>query len=123
MKGNVTAFILRFQEIPSGPGSDCAPTGTTTITAVRAEQIDADTDTEDYGVFGGRRPDLGTITGTFVRAEAADEDPGQRGLLAVPRFPNPALGTQTLTEVRAEDADEDPRTRSYLAIAPICCSS
>lgn len=123
MKGNAIAFILRFQEISSGTCNEGAPTGTTTITAIRAEQIDADPDTKDYGVIGGRRPDLGTITGTFVRAEAADDDPGQRGLSAKPQFSNPSLGTQTLTKVRAEGADEDLRTKSYLAIAPICCSS
>src|SRR5688572_25344477 len=44
-------FILRFQETCLDLGAVNASTGTTTITAVRAEEIDADPDKKRFGAL------------------------------------------------------------------------
>lgn len=115
-------FILRFQEPCLGAEDLAAATGTTTITAVRAEAIDADPDKERFGVLAQSSASEGTRTCTFVRAESADEDPDARCLCAIPLDASPSLGTQTMTRIRAEGVDEDPAS-GRLRVVPTPCSS
>jgi hypothetical protein len=115
-------FILRFQE-PCFDAQDMGvATGTTTITAVRAEAIDADPDKDRFGMLAQLTVSAGTQTCTRVRAEEADEDPDARRLCAIPLDANPSLGTQTMTNVRAEGMDEDPGG-GRLRVMPTPCSS
>lgn len=109
------AFILRFQETcdsdyrdiaRSGtqtgtriqaeqPDADPGPRfgvlpaqmGTTTKSAVKMEQADADFSLSNGNVLPARRaiPQMVTQTVTFVEAEAADRDPGSREHHAIPR--------------------------------------
>lgn len=109
-------FILRFQEMCFGPQVMGASTGTTTITAVRAEEIDADPDKNHFGALPKQLANSGTTTATFTRAEGADKDPDARSLSAIPREAHPSLGTETMTRTRGEAADEDPGGRLLRAI-------
>jgi len=123
MNYTVAPFILRFQEICLGAETEDTFTGTTTFTAVRAEQIDADPDKHHFGVLPEQGASTGTTTATFVRAEGADEDPGACSRCAIPRDASPLSGTETMTRARGEAADQDPGGQRLRAIPPACSLS
>jgi hypothetical protein len=99
-------FILRFQETCDVVEGFCLSSGTETITAVHAEQIDADPDRRRYGVLA-QVADAGTSTKTRILTEHSDED---RGFSPMRMF---AGGTQTATFTRAENGDRDPHERQH----------
>ena len=100
----MTPFILRFQERCSDLDHPGVAAGTTTITAVHAEQIDADPDKKRHGAFVSPQ-NAGTATKTAIRAEGSDSDPGRKDYGALGNPIN--AGTATKTRVQAETSDED----------------
>jgi hypothetical protein len=110
-----SAFILRFQETCATANENVASEGTATITAVRAENVDADPDPSGSRIIP-TQPQLGTKTS--VRSpESEDNYPPSKLFSVIPRNNHSSdAGTQTFTKIRAESADNDLGARQIHSI-------
>src|SRR3984885_12768629 len=102
-----TSFILRFKEDCRDSENENAPSGTKTITKVRAESSDSDWDRSSFSAMRRNSIMAGTGTRTFAGGEGSDNDKDYQAFRDCPPNVNPIAGTQTQTRVRAEAPDED----------------
>ena len=108
------AFILRFQETCLPDQSATVPTGTVSVTAVRAEATDADV---ERSVFAALPIKAGTDTMTRTPREHTDADHDLWSANVLPSEKRDIfLMTQTFTKVRAESVDAEPDGRRLHAI-------
>jgi hypothetical protein len=117
-----TSFILRFQEDCRDSEIENAPSGTKTITKVRAESSDSEWDRSPFGEMRRNSIMAGTATRTFAGGEGSDNDKDYQAFRGCPANINPIAGTQTQTRVSAEAPDEDRGVNQFCSI-PSCFSS
>jgi hypothetical protein len=118
------AFILRFQEKSASVGDTATSKGTTTITAVKGENIDADPAPSGWQAVPNQ-PHLGTITKVAPGPpESPDYSPASDQFSVIPndhRFFH--LGTDTMTRVKAEKPENTDLSGRRLEAIPKCSSS